>query len=311
MGTENFYEILGVSENASQDEIKKAYRKKAIEHHPDKGGSEEYFKKITEAYENIGDENKRRDYDNRKNNPFHNNQGGGFGNPFEDFFNQHFGGQRRNVVPDKIVEVNIGVVESYKSVDKEITFSRKTSCDSCNGNGGEKDICVTCGGNGFFERRMGGGFFTQVVRHACNDCRGEGFKFKTICYTCNGESTKINMETVKIKIPHGIDNGQMFRLNGKGDFIKGFYGNLVVKFNLYSESNFEKEGNDLIYNCFLNLDDLKKENVTIPHPDGNLLIKLPVDFDSSKPLRVKSKGFKNNGFGDLFIRLYVKFRRTP
>jgi DnaJ-class molecular chaperone len=119
------------------------------------------------------------------------------------------------------------------------------------------------------------------------------------------------METIKIKIPHGIDNRQMFRLNGKGDFIKGVYGNLVVKFNLYSESNFEKDGGDLIYNCFLNLDDLKKENVTIPHPDGNLSIKLPEDFDTSKPLRVKSKGFKTNRFGDLFIRLYVKFRRNP
>jgi molecular chaperone DnaJ len=310
MGTENFYEILGVSENASQDEIKKAYRKRAIEHHPDKGGSEEYFKKITEAYENIGDDNKRRDYDNRKNNPFHNNQGGGFANPFDDFFKQHFSGQRRKNVPDKVIEVNVGIIESYKSIEKEITFPRKISCDTCGGNGGEKETCNNCKGSGFFETRIGGGFFTQVVRQACNDCMGNGFKFKTKCHSCGGNSSKTNMETVKIKIPHGIENGQFFRLQGKGDYSDGIYGNLLIKFNVYSENNFEKEGNDLVYNSFLNLDDLKKESITIPHPDGNLSIKLPVDFDTSKPLRVKSKGFKNNGFGDLFIKLHVKFKRT-
>jgi hypothetical protein len=137
-------------------------------------------------------------------------------------------------------------------------------------------------------------------------------------YTINFDTQEIVMvgyqNEIKVsKIVKMIPTKSLVNVDAE---FEGKYYNFVVSENIDGKmsliiQNFEKEGNDLIYNCFLNLDDLKKENVTIPHPDGNLLIKLPVDFDSSKPLRVKSKGFKNNGFGDLFIRLYVKFRRTP
>ncbi len=309
MTTENFYDILGVSENATQEEIKKAFRKKALVSHPDKGGNEEEFKKFQEAYDNIGDENRRREYDNRRKNPFQGSQGG-FGHPFDDFFSQHFHNQRNPGVPDKIIEVNVGVLESYKSIEKEITFSRRVSCDTCHGNGGEKDICGTCRGSGFFETRLGNGFFTQIVRQPCNTCMGNGFTYKTTCHSCGGECSKASMETIKFKIPHGSENGQYFRLQGKGDFINGMYGNLLVKIKLYPEGNFEKDGDSLVYNSFLSLEDLSKDSITIPHPDGNMSIKLPIDFDTSKPLRVKSKGFKNNGLGDLFINLFVKFKRT-
>ena len=134
---ENLYEILGVTENATQDEIKKSYRKLALEHHPDKGGNEEKFKKISVAYDTLGDEQKRRNYDNLKNNPFA-NAGGGF-NPFEDFFGGNpFFQQRKRSTPDKVVNINVGVIESYLSSDKTITYSRNVECSTCNGAGGTK-----------------------------------------------------------------------------------------------------------------------------------------------------------------------------
>lgn len=306
MSSQNFYQTLGVNENATQEEIKKAYRKKAVEHHPDRGGSEEEFKKISEAYDNLGDENKRRDYDNRRNNPF-----GGFGgNPFEDFFGNQFYKQRKRTVPDKVVEVNIGALESYRGSEKTITYIRKTSCNTCSGTGGEKIRCGSCNGNGFNEIRIGTGIFIQIVRQPCNSCKGMGNIFKSKCHTCNGESTTNTTETFTFKLPNGVDNGQFFKVGEKGDFYDGMYGNLVIKVNLVPENNFEKSNNDLIYNSFLTVDEIQKDNIDIPHPDGNLNIKLPNEFDTSKPLRVKSKGFNLNGRGDMYLKIFVKVKRN-
>ena len=303
---ENYYETLEVSETATQEEIKKAYKKKAIQHHPDKGGDEEMFKKISVAFDTIGDENKRNQYDSQRRNPFANMNGGGF-NPFEEMFGNHFHSHQQRVVPDTIVDVHVGTLESYNGNNKTITFSRKHKCDVCNGQGGERTNCNGCNGQGFIVKKMGTGMFIQMVRQACNTCNGNGFTYKNVCNTCHGETTKNVIETISIKLPHGIDNGQFLKLQGKGNFSDGMYGNLVLKVNLQPESNFEKSGNDLVYNSFLNLEDLNKPSLTIPHPKGNISIKLPTDFDTSKPLRVKSKGFFESG--DLFIKLYVKFTR--
>ena len=306
MSTENFYQVLGVDEKATQEEIKKAYRKMAIEHHPDKGGNEETFKKISESYDTLGDENKRRQYDNQKNNPF-----GGFGggNPFEDFFNSGYQ-HRRRAAPDSVIDITVSTLESFNGSDKTITYSRKHGCTTCNGSGGDKKTCVKCNGGGYTTVTMGTGLFTQVFRQPCNDCRGEGQVFKTRCGVCNGSATMTEMETIKIKLPHGVDDGQFFKMQGKGDYNNGVYGNLVIRVKMVPEGNFEKSENDLVYNAFLTLEDLSKDNLEIPHPSGNILINLPEDFDTSKPLRVKSKGFKSNGVGDLFVKLFVKFKRS-
>ena len=305
MSQDNFYTILGVNENATQDEIKKAYRKLAVEHHPDKGGSEETFKKISEAYDTLGDQNKRTQYDNGRRNPFGNMGGSSFEDMFGSFYSQ-----RKRTVPDKIIEVEVGTLESFNSSDKIINFQRKHACDSCNGNGGEKIKCTGCNGLGFTTVTMGTGLFTQMFRQPCNTCRGVGEMFKTKCGTCHGEGTKNEFETIKIKLPHGVDDGQFFKMQGKGDYSNGIYGNLVIRVIVKPENNFEKAGDDLVYSAFLNLDDLTKVGFNLPHPSGDLFIKLPEDFDSSKPLRVKSKGFRGqNGNGDLFIKLFVKFKR--
>ena len=306
MNQDNFYSILGVNENATQDEIKRAYRKLAVEHHPDKGGSEETFKKISEAYDTLGDQNKRVQYDNSRRNPFSGMGGGSFDDLFGNFYSQ-----RKRTVPDKIIEVEVGVMESYNSSDKVINYQRKHACDSCNGSGGQKVTCSTCNGIGYTTVTMGTGLFTQTFRQPCNTCRGMGEIFKSKCGTCHGEGTKSDIESLKIKLPHGVDDGQFFKMHGKGDYHNGMYGNLVVRVIIKPEDNFEKSGDDLIYNAFLTLDDVNGIGFNLPHPSGDLFIKLPEDFDTSKPLRVKSKGFRGqNGSGDLFIKLFVKFKRN-
>ena len=304
---EDYYQILDVNENSSQDEIKKAYRKLAVEHHPDKGGDENKFKQISQAYDTIGDEKKRGQYDNQRRNPFAGMGGGGGGfNPFEEMFNQ-MNAQRRRTVPDKVIEVIIGALESFNGSDKTINYSRESKCGGCNGNGGERINCSVCNGEGFILQRIGTGLFVQVMRQTCGGCNGNGFTYKTTCGTCHGKTTITTNETVSVKLPHGVDDGQFLRLQDKGDYKDGVYGNLVLRIKVQEESDFDKSGDDLIYNAYFNLTNLSKDTLEISHPQGNLSIKLPKTFDTSKPLRVKSKGYYNRG--DLFIKLFVKFER--
>lgn len=307
MSMDNFYNTIGVNETATQDEIKKAYRKLAIEHHPDKGGDENKFKKISEAYDTLGDEIKRSQYDNQRQNPFNNMGGGGF-NPFEDLFKGAFHTQRRRTVPDKIIEVQISALESFIAGDKVISYSRQHMCNDCVGQGGDRDTCNVCNGDGFIVQKIGGSMFSQVVRQTCNKCKGNGFSYKKTCGTCHGQTTRSETESIKIKLPHGIDDGQFLRLQGKGDYKDGMYGNLVIRVKVISENNFEKLGDDLIYNAYFDLDGLRSDNLEIPHPQGNISIKLPTQFDTSKPLRVKSKGYNN--VGDMFVKLFVRFNRN-
>ena len=302
MSSENYYTILGVNEKDSQDTIKKTYRKLAKEHHPDKGGDENLFKKISEAYDVLGDENKRAQYDNQRNNPF-GGMGGGF-NPFEQMFNQQR--PQRQGAPDKIIDVMVGALESFNGSDKQITYQRKHMCDDCGGKGGDRQTCQYCHGNGFITQRIGTGMFVQMVQSHCNACNGQGFVYTKVCYTCNGATTQNKVETLSVKLPHAVDDGQFLKLQGKGDYHNGIYGNLILRVKVSPEGDFEKFGNDLIYNKFFDLNGLKKESFEVPHPQGQLSIKMPPTFDTSKPLRVKSKGFNE---GDLFIKLFVKFAR--
>lgn len=302
MSTDNYYDILGVDEKDNQDTIKKSYRKLAKEHHPDKGGDENLFKKISEAYDVLGDENKRAQYDNQRNNPF-SGMGGGF-NPFEQMFNQQR--HQRQGAPDKVIDVMVGTLESYNGSDKQITYQRKHMCGDCNGLGGDRLTCQHCNGHGFISQRVGTGMFVQMVQTHCNACNGQGYSYTRVCHSCQGSTTKDKMETLNVKLPHGVDDGQFLKLQGKGDFKKGMYGNLILRVKINSENDFDKFGNDLIYNKYFDLNDLKTDTIEVPHPQGQLSIKMPPTFDTSKPLRVKSKGF--NG-GDLFIKLFVKFTR--
>jgi molecular chaperone DnaJ len=309
MNVQDHYSVLGVEETATQEEIKKAYRKLAKENHPDKGGDEELFKQISGAYDIIGDENKRQQYDHQRKNPFA-GMGGSHADSMSDLFNQAFGHQRQQQrVHTTNLTINVGVLESYLSDKKEINYKRKTMCEPCGGNGGDKKVCVVCNGVGQVIRQMGSGMFIQVVAMTCEGCNGKGKTITNPCFVCNGTGDKDEIKNIEIKIPHGIDNGQFFRLQGMGDFRNEVFGDLIVRVNLEPQDNFDKYENHLVYNAYFDLDDINKNSFDIPHPDGKLNIKFPKTFDTSKPLRVKGKGFKTQVIGDLMVNQYVKFHR--
>lgn len=305
MNTENYYDILGVSEKATQDEIKKTYKKLAKEKHPDVGGSEEEFKKISVAYDILGDEQKRNQYDMSRQNPF----GGGFPG-FDDMFNMFNRGNRRQQVHSTVITVTVGVLESYLGKVKQLNFKRKSKCDPCNGTGGDKLVCHECGGSGNVVKQMGSGMFIQMVSMVCNTCRGSGKIIKNACHVCHGTGDKDEIKTIDIKLPHGIDDGQFVKVQGSGDFRNGVYGDLVVRVQITPENGFEKISNNLIYNKVLNLDEIQKDDFIVPHPDGDMSIKFPDTIDTSKALRVKNKGFKQQLQGDLIVNLILKFTRS-
>ena len=303
MNIDNFYDVLGVKENATQDEIKKQYRKLAKENHPDAGGKEETFKKISQAYDVLGDENKRRDYDQRKNNPF------GGGNDLNDMFNSMFNRSQQRPVHVSNITVNIGVLNSYKGGKQSLTYRRQNKCEPCNGTGGDRVSCRTCNGSGIVMKQFGNGMFVQVIQTACETCSGKGFNFTNKCYVCNGNTSVTEIKTLDISLPHGVDNGQFLRLSGMGDYKNNVFGDLIVRIDLKPENGFDKVNNNLVYNAFMTLEELQLGTITVPHPDGNLSLKLPKDFDSSVPLRVKLKGFKMETIGDLIVNQYIKFNR--
>lgn len=305
----DYYSILGVEETSTQDEIKKAYRKLAKENHPDKGGNEELFKQISVAYDTIGDEEKRKQYDTQRKNPFA-GMGDGFGTSMSDLFNSVFGQrQQEQRVHTTNINVDINVLESYKSVEKQIVYNRKVKCNPCDGQGGNRQTCTTCQGSGQVFRKIGNGMFIQMVNINCNICEGKGFNFTKLCDTCLGNGTQNETKKVEIKIPHGIDNGQFLRMKGIGDFRNGVIGDLIIRINLSNKDDFEKVGNNLIFNKYFSIDEFKNESFEIPHPDGTMKINFPKNIDTSKPLRVKGKGFKYEGIGDLFINQYLKYKR--
>jgi len=307
MNIDNFYEVLGVDEKATQDDIKKKYRKLAKENHPDTGGNEELFKKISTAYDVLGDERKRQEYDQHRRNPF---GGGGFN--FNDMFNSMFNNRQntnQRPVHTSNITVNIGTLNSYKGGKHTLSYRRQVACEPCSGTGGDKKVCNVCNGAGNVLKQFGSGGFIQVMNVACETCQGRGQILINPCFLCSGVGSKPEMKTLDITLPHGVDNGQFLRLTGMGDFRNGIYGDLVVRVDLVPQDGFSKVGNHLVYDAFMNLDNLQTGNLSVPHPDGELTIKLPKNIDTSIPLRVKSKGFRLESVGDLIVNQYVKYKR--
>jgi molecular chaperone DnaJ len=298
-----------VSESATQEEIKKAFREKSKIVHPDKGGNEEDFKKINEAYDTLGDANKRSNYDNQKNNPF-----GGGGNPF-DIFNEMFNGggfggfnNVRRKVPDLIVDIQIGTVDSFLGKNIEVNFNRKIKCEPCNGQGGERVTCQTCNGSGVITHQVGNSFFSNIVRTSCNSCQGKGFNFRNVCNHCNGDGRKNDNVKLNVNLPHGISDGQFIKAEGYGNFSEGQYGDVILKINVVPQNGFDKSGGDLIYNYYLTLEDVNKDSIVVPYPTGDISLNLPKEIDTQKPLRVKGKGFQSEG-GDFYVKLNFKHTR--
>ena len=303
----DYYKILEVEENSSDEEIKKSYRNLSKKYHPDlnpEGG--EKFKEINEAYEILGDHNKRAEYNNKKNNPYSNTS-------FENLFSQMFGGApqnfaqtRRKQAPDKIIKLSITPIDSFIGAEKIIQYNKQDGCVSCKGAGGEQQVCGHCNGNGFQIRTFGTGFMVQQVRTACTNCGGRGYTLVHKCFTCDGKGSKNVVNEIKIKLPEGIDNGQYLRLANLGDFKNGENGDLIVQVELNPKDGYEKMNNDLIYNLSLNIDEIQREKFLVPHPDGTLSMDAPKIIDTSKPLRLRGKGFKG---GDFYVKLNLRFER--
>jgi molecular chaperone DnaJ len=302
----DYYKILGVQENSNDEDIKKAYRKLSKEYHPDVNpNGAERFKEIAEAYDNIGTKEKRDQLKSRQTNPF---AGQGFEDMFRDMFGGGGGGRpRRPTVPDKVVTANITPIQSFKGEDVTINYFRNVGCESCAGSGGNREVCVGCKGYGYHSIVSGSGFFRQEVRQVCKTCNGEGFKLINKCHTCSGIGKKPTAETIRIKLPVGIDDGQFLKLGELGDYHDGIYGNLVLQIRMMNIDGYEKIGNDLILNYYMDIDELKNDSIIIKHPSSDLKMDLPMDFDSSKPLRLKGKGYSG---GDMYVRLHVKFDRS-
>lgn len=302
----DYYKILEVEENASDDDIKKSYRALSKKYHPDVNpdGSEK-FKEIAEAYEILGDKTKRAQYDTTKTNPY-------AGTPFQDIFSSMFNQQnpnfrQRKSAPDKIIKLQVSPIESYKGVEKILYYVRDLGCNVCNGSGGDQQICTSCNGAGFQIKTFGTGFMVQQVRTQCQSCGGRGYSLIHKCYYCDGRGTKPHSNEVKITLPVGIDSGQYLKLQNLGDYRHGEFGDLIVQVEVVNKDGYEKINNDLVYTLFLNLDEIQKDKFLIPHPDGDLNMEAPKVFDTSKPLRLRGKGYMG---GDMYVKLNVKFERT-
>lgn len=297
--SKNYYEILGVDKNASKDDIKKAYRKLSKQYHPDVNPQgEDKFKEISEAYETLGDDNKRKQYDNP--NPF-----GRGGDPFgryEDLFRR-----QRPKVRETVIKVLLTPEESYHGVEKEINYRVNHSCDECSGTGGDTKTCDNCQGMGRIQNRFGTGFFTQIVETTCGKCNGTGNMIVNPCTKCNGAGHTQKFESLKVKIPMGSDSGDFLRIRGKGDFVLNVgHGDLILQVEL-EKTKFEKIGKDLIVSENISpIDMILNKSVIINHPGGDLKINLPQGISTEKPLRVKHKGYMTpNGVGDFYIKLNV------
>ena len=303
----DYYKILGVNKKSTKDEIKKAYRSLSKKFHPDvnpEGG--EKFKEIAEAYEVLSDDKKRQQYDNP--NPF-GNMGGGF-NPFEDFINNfnRGGRQQKRKGPDRKVKIQISPIESYFGINKPITYQTNNTCNSCAGSGGKKNVCQDCQGSGNIRRKVGTGFFTQVIDTPCMKCNGTGDIMIDACFNCGGSGVKQKIEQIGVDIPKNINNGDFLRVQGKGDFSpKSGFGDLIIQIEVPPKDGFEKINNDLVYTKKVTMFDLIMGNeITLPHPDGDLKINLPPNTESVKPLRLRGKGYKvNGGSGDFYLKLNI------
>ena len=307
----DYYGILGVDKNASADEIKKAYRKLSKQYHPDVNPEgAERFKEISEAYDTLSNPDKKQKYDNPMSNMF-----GGGDASIEDLlkhmgFNRNpFGGQRRPSVPEKIIMLDITALDSFKGTTQQVNYKREIACNTCGGSGGDRTGCGTCGGVGYRVRQMGQSPFQQIIQETCPSCTGRGYIITNSCTSCIGKGTQGEFKSINITLQHGIDDGEFYRVESAGDFHNGVYGNLLLKVRMKKDANWEKVGDDLVYNNFLDYDDLTNESCEVPHPDGKIVVKYPELFDTLTPLRVRSKGYHRERIGDLYIKNIVRFKR--
>lgn len=346
---EDFYSTLGISKGASPDEIKKAYRKKALECHPDRNPNDpkaaEKFKKVSEAYEVLSDEKKRKLYDQYGEEGLRGaSMGGGFGghggfssmeealrtfmgafgggggrgeSPFDSFFGGGFDGggpgSEGHAGASKKVTIRISFEEAAKGVEKEVAITNYIACSSCNGLGAKSKAgiktCPSCKGNGqIYQSR---GFFSMSA--PCPDCKGAGQIIADPCRTCHGEGRTKDKQRIKIKIPSGVDTGMRLKMSGYGDagIMGGPSGDLYVDIEVEDHEAFQREGDDVYIDLPLTFTEAALgTKKTVPTPLGDSYrVQIPEGTQNGKILRVSGKGFPNihkQGHGDLLVRISVE-----
>lgn len=332
----DYYQTLGIDKKASKDEIKKAFRTLAHKYHPDKKtGDDAKFKEINEAYSVLSDDQKRAQYDQFGSaGP---NMGSGFGggqgfegfdfsqftqggNGFEfdfgDIFGDVFGGGGRRQTKrgrDISIDTELTFEESVFGVERTVLLNKVSKCDTCGGNGSEKGTeqitCTKCNGNGSI-REVKRTFFGQFETNAtCDTCHGTGKIPKVKCSTCRGEGVLKKETEIKVKIPAGIDNGEMIRLSGGGEAISGGQsGDLYIKIYVKKHPIFRKEDVNLVMDLPVKLTDaLLGSEVSIKTLDGEILLKVPEGLKHGEILKIKGKGvpYEKGYRGDILIKTSV------
>jgi molecular chaperone DnaJ len=334
MPDQDYYSVLGVAQNASDEEIRRAFRRKAMEFHPDRNknaDAEDKFKEINEAYQVLSDTKKRGQYDRfgkagvgngaqAGGNPFDGFEGfGGFGDIFDSFFGNASAQAARQPRRggDLQQQVTLSFEEAVFGSHREVDINRLEICHHCSGAGNEPgtsmDTCSDCRGAGQVRRsqRSVFGQFTQVV--ACPACRGRGRVISTPCTNCRGAGRERRKRKIEVRIPAGVESGMQVRLSGEGDAGSdgGGSGNLYVAVNVQEHSVFRRDGTDILYTLPLNLAEaaLGAEK-TVPTIDGfDEELKLPQGTQPGTEFRIRNKGvphLHSNRRGDLRVLVDVR-----
>ena len=341
----DYYEVLGVGKDASADEIKKAYRKLAVKYHPDKNPgdkeAEEKFKEAAEAYSILSDPDKKARYDqfghagvegagpdfsggfgnlnDILNEIFGSAFGGGFGGGFGGFGG--FGGGQRQQQRvyrgrDIRVRVKLTLEEIAKGVEKEITIEKSVPCTDCNGKGARNssDIktCPACNGTGQVQRVVNS-FLGQTISYStCQQCGGEGKIISNPCKSCGGTGLVRKRETIKVRIPAGVEAGMQLTLQGQGHAAKnnGINGDLLVVIEEVEHKDLKREGNNLFYTKIISLPEaILGGDVEIPGIDGTYKIKVDPGTQSGTVVKLKGRGLPTvnsyGGTGDLYVKIAV------
>lgn len=332
----DYYEILGVSKDSDQDAIKKAYRKLAMQYHPDRNpgdkASEDKFKEAAGAYEVLSDPQKRAAYDRYGHQAFSGGRGGpqfqnmddifsSFGDIFSDFFGQQgggMGGQRQSRTGPRrgsdlryICEIDLEDV--LKGLEREIEFDTEKSCEVCDGSGAEKgssaETCGTCRGSGQVISRQG--FFTMAT--PCPTCHGEGQIIKNKCKSCKGHGRKATHRKIKVNVPPGVDTGTRLRVTGEGEggYRRGGDGDLYVEIRVREHDMFEREGDNIFAKIQVPyLQALLGAEIEVPVLDGKAKLHIPSCTQPDHILSLKGQGLpslRGGRRGDAHFEILVEF----
>ena len=331
MAKRDYYEVLGVSRNASEDELKKAYRKVAMKHHPDRNPgdkkAEENFKEASEAFEVLGDREKRARYDQFGHaaeglgsgmGGFGGAGAGGFGDVFGDIFSEFFGGtgagpsSRGERGSDLQYNMEISFEDAVFGTSKEIDVPRMETCDACSGLGAESEkdirICGSCGGTG--QQRVQQGFFS--VATTCSSCSGRGKTIARPCKTCHGRTLVSNTKRIRVNIPAGVDSGSRIKLSGEGEHGAngGSSGDLYIVLRVEDHSLFERDGADIYCEVPISFAQATLgTDLEVPTLEGKARLKIPAGTQTHKIFRLKNQGIaqlRSSQRGDLHVRVVVE-----